>query len=255
MYQKLLRQAEPDPGRLAPPSAASSLDVISYETFAGYAVRVLTGRQPDSAELSVRPCASGTQAVLADLAERAVLIGHLMASEEFQAAHSRQAFARLSAEDFIAKVYQDWLGRWPDADGLATYLRMERKLFGRRRVIAAISRSAEARKSGGGRAARIASLRQFRWRWLVARLPLIGPILVGRRLIDIRIRRIELAIQSMVQKFEERQDGDELAQVSVSEEAGHTSSAVLGQSVEEQYFQLALLRFRRAKAAGGLQEP
>lgn len=255
MDQKLLRQAEPDPARLAPPSAAACLDLISHETFVRYAVRVLTGRQPDSAELSVRVRSGGTQANLADLAERAVLIGHLLASEEFQATHGRQALARLSAEDFIAKAYQDWLGRWPDADGLATYLRMERKLFGRRRVIAAISQSAEARKSGGGKAARIASLRQFRWRWLVARLPLIGPILVSQRLVDIRIRRIELAIQSMALKLEECQDGDELAQVSVSNDAGPVSSIGSGQSSEEQYFQLALLRYRRTKAAGGRQEP
>jgi hypothetical protein len=246
---ELASGAEPDLFSLTPRDAASLLDCVSFGTFLGYAYQVLLSRQPDL-EGEARYVAN-----VAAGASRGSVVRDILASEEFQARYSLKSQRRMSAEDYVYQVYGDTLGRRPDSGGMQTYLRIERKIFGRRRVAAAIQKSPEGKRTGGGRGARINSLRRFYWGWLICSIPLIGGLCANRRQAVARIGRIELALSSLLRQLQDIDGGDELLVLSDSADSADgvfKNTATLsdtGTAEDERAFHVALQRFRRRQAA------
>lgn len=161
------------------------LEAVSIDSFLAYVFSVLLQREPD---------ASGS-----DHYRRRIQQGHsrqsvvrdLLASGEFTERYGKSQRRRQPIDEFINQTYQDVLGRWPDEDGMQTYVRIGRKWRGRDKVERNILNSAEAMQSGGGRLARIRALQNYARQARTLRLPIIGTRLRRHNEIIARLARVE----------------------------------------------------------------
>jgi hypothetical protein len=171
--------------------AARLLDAAPFDRFLDYAFTVLLNRAADPVgQRHYRALADGGKS-------RRAIVRDLLRSAEFTHRYGPRQRAAQPLDDFINQVYQDVLGRWPDADGLATYRRIGARYGGRGRVIANILQSAEGQRRGGGRLGRIASLQAFARYERLLRLPVLGAWLRRRDAARVRLERIELGQQAL----------------------------------------------------------
>lgn len=161
------------------------LDIVSFNKFLEYTYLVLLKRKPD------RAGRIHYNALVDSGLPRAAVVKQLLRSFEYRSTSIEAS--GLSIDDFVNRVYQDVLGRWPDQNGLETYRRTARRLNGRRKIVAALRKSDEAIRKGGGRLARISGLRAYARAGWPLRLAVIGPWFAQGRARRQRLDRIELS--------------------------------------------------------------
>lgn len=164
------------------------IDAVSVESFLAYIYDVLFGRAPD---------ASGVAHYRQRLAKgksRQSIVRDMITSGEFQSRYGKAQREQQDLKDFVVQTYQDTLGRWPDDEGLQTYIRIGSKRNGRKRVERNILNSPEALVLGGGKLARIKALESYaNQAWLID-LPLLGRFLQRRNDLLARIERLEMLV-------------------------------------------------------------
>lgn len=167
---------------------AGLLEAVSADCFVTYVFSVLLHRSPDPTG-----AAHYRQMVYAGRSRQSV-VADLLASDEFLNRHGARARRRQPIEEFVNQTYQDVLGRRPDEAGRQTYMRIGRKWRGRAKVERNIINSAEGRRLGGGRLARIKQLRNFARQARILRMPLVGTRLRRHNEIVARLAKIERLI-------------------------------------------------------------
>lgn len=235
---------------LPPAQAARYLDLVPFDTFLTYVFAVLLNRAVD-------PVGRRHYRALAKAGtSRNGVVRDLLASGEFTRRYGSRQRAVQPVDDFINQTYQDVLGRWPDADGLATYRRIAGQWRGRGRVTANIIGSAEALRRGGGRMGRIASLQAYAGKARAFRLPLLGRWLRRRDAVRIRLDRIELGQQALRQELAALAERIEAG--GAARHGGEAAIAPLDPSaaadpaaVDDWTYRSALRRARRLAMVGG----
>lgn len=235
---------------LLPAQAARYLDLVPFDTFLTYVFAVLLNRAVDPV---------GRQhyrALAAAGTSRHGVVRDLLASGEFTRRYGSRQRAAQPVDDFINQTYQDVLGRWPDADGLATYRRIAARWRGRQRVTANIIGSGEALRRGGGRLGRIASLQAYVGKARAFRLPLLGRWLRRRNAVRIRLDRIELgqlALRHELAALAERIEAGGVARYDGEAAIAplDPSAAADPAAVDDWTYRSALRRARRLAMVGG----
>lgn len=126
-----------------PTDIANIGDLLGLETtqFVCVSYQMMLGREPEPRELDAHKSAlrlgHGRPRLLADIAR----------SPEYEARQTA-LFAHGDDSEFVTHLYQAFLGRRPEPDGLETYLGLLRSGRSRAQIRSAVSRSSEARFAG-----------------------------------------------------------------------------------------------------------
>lgn len=172
----------------APADSTRILDAVSVESFLAYVYDVLFGRAPDASGIA------HYRQRLTNGKSRQSIVRDMIASEEFQSRYGKAQREQQDLKDFVVQTYQDTLGRWPDDEGLQTYMRIGSKRNGRKRVAHNILNSAEAQMLGGGKLARIRALEGYASQAWMLDLPLLGRFLRRRNDLLARVERLEMLV-------------------------------------------------------------
>lgn len=222
------------------------LDLVRFDRFLEYVYVVLLKRDPDREGLAhYRQLARGG-------VSRRVIVQRLLRSREYR--HSSIEAPGLPVDDFVNRVYQDILGRWPDEEGLATYRRIASKRNGRRKVVANLQVSGEAVRKSGGRLARIEALRAYARTGWSTRLPIAGRWFSRQRRIRQRFDQIALNQHLLAQQVANLRE--EMASLGAAEPFGFISEVQDGGETKggergDKIFENALIRARREKRIPG----
>jgi hypothetical protein len=212
------------------------LDLVSFDSFLDYVYSVLLRRGPDR---------DGSRHYLALSRKgmaRSTIVRRLLRSSEFRL--SSIDVPGLREDEFVSRVYQEILGRWPDQEGLDTYRRIATRRNGRKKVIANLLASDEALRKGGGRLARIESLRTYAAAGWPTRLPLLGRWFDGRRKRRQRFDRLALMQSLLAAQITQLRDEFNEADLGQREPYGFVPD-VGNMDVVDSVFHNALSRIRR----------
>lgn len=161
-------------------------DVVTVERFLAYTYKVLLDRDPDENGLIHyrHRIASGwsRQAIVADL----------LKSREYQDGLRQRR--ELPVGDFVNKIYQEVLRRWPDEEGRQTYIRIALRRGGRAKVERNILSSPEAMASGGGRLGRVGMLETYAREARLLSVPIIGRWLARSNELLARVAALEILL-------------------------------------------------------------
>lgn len=171
-----------------PAESTRVIDAVSVESFLAYSYDVLFGRAPDASGIA------HYRKRLARGKSRQSVVGDMIASEEFQSRYGKTQREQQDLKDFVIQTFQDTLGRWPDDEGLQTYIRIGSKRNGRKKVERNILNSSEALVLGGGKLARIKALEAYAKQAWLFNLPLVGSFLRRRNDLLARIERLEMLV-------------------------------------------------------------
>lgn len=213
------------------------LDIVNFDVFLDYVYSVILKRQPD------RAGRAHYSALVESGVPREAIVKRLLRSREYRSTSIEAP--GLSIDDFVNRAYQDVLGRWPDQNGLETYRRTAMRLNGRRRIVAALRKSDEAIRKGGGRLARISGLRAYARAGWPLRLAVIGAWFTGERTRRQRLDRIELGQRCLAREVAALRQEFEAASLETAPLFGFLQEGHEANGPADVIFQNALTRARR----------